>query len=156
VIESERAFLRILWWLFNHPNKRERTGERNLEFSTWLRQYCRPSVKAGLCKLDGVDLGCFVAFDLDFILYDYSRNLVQLLEVKTHNAKPSYSQRKTFETLDRMLALGAPLANVTYLGLNYLEMDGEQPFESELFKWNDEDISREECWRRINMLDELT
>lgn len=154
-IDSKKAYHNILWFLLKHPVRKEHSFKRSLEFSQWLRKYCRPSSSYDSCQVAGIELARFVAFDLDFVLYDYERKMLQLLEVKTHNGRPSGSQRKTFGMLNQILALGAPLAGVQYLGLHYLIMDAEQPFESENITWDGVAITQEECWRRVNMFDAI-
>ena len=154
MIDSREAIRTVLVFLKQRPNKKERTHERDLSFSQYLRQYCRPSAKSG-CKLDHISLDGFVAFDLDFVLWDYKRRVLQLLEVKTHKAGASGSQRETFKALDQTISAGAPLVDVTYLGLHYLRMDGTTPKDSTAIWWDDKPITKEECWRLINMIDFL-
>jgi len=153
LIDSLKAWLAIRAFLKKHPVRAEQTGERNLEFSQWLRTNCRPS-KAG-CTVDYVELGCFVAFDLDFILFDYKRNLVQLLEVKTRNGRLRWSQRQTLLMLDKIMTAGAPLIGVEYLGLHVLTMDGLEPWTSSRIAWDGQHVTQKECWRRVNMFSSL-
>ncbi len=136
-----------------NPVRVENSGERNLDFSQWLREHGRPS-KAG-CFVGGIDVGCFVVNDLDFILWDYQRRVLQLLEVKTHGARLTYSQSQLFPVIDRMIRAGASAANVRYLGFHVLHLDGTTPTNSTKITWDDQNISKEVCWRRINMLDDI-
>ena len=153
MIDSRKAYDTIQAFLKRNPVRAEQTGERNLEFSQWLRRHCRPSKRG--CKLEYLELGCLVAFDLDFVLYDYTRKMVQLLEVKTRNGVVRFSQGETLHMLDGILTVGAQKAGIKYLGLHVLRMDGLQPFTSSRILWDDEPITGEECWRKINMLDYL-
>lgn len=153
MIDSALAYRKIRQFLRRHPVRQEVSGERNLEFSGWLREHCRPS-KTG-CSVNHIELGGMVAYDLDFILYDYKRRALMLLEVKTRNGKVRWSQSKMLEVLDSIARVGAPLVDVHYAGCHVLIMDGLTPFDSEHIRWDDEEISREECWRRVNMLDVL-
>ena len=102
-----------------------------------------------------MELGGFVAFDLDFILFDYERNLLQLLEVKTRNGKLRWSQRQTLLMLDKIMTAGAPLIGVQYLGLHVLRMDGLEPWTSSKIEWDGQQVTQPECWRRINMFSSL-
>jgi len=154
MIDSVDAFRRIEAFLRDTPVRQEQSGHRDLEFSQWLRRYCRPS-KTG-CKLHGIELGGFVVFDLDFILWDYNRRLLQLLEVKTHNGKVRWSQEKMLQMLDVVIKSGAPLNRITYLGLHVLGMTEDEPWASKRIVWDGIEITSEECWRRVNMLDALT
>lgn len=136
-----------------NPVRQELTGERNLKFSEYIRKWCRPSKRG--CFVEGIEVGAFTAHDLDFILIDYERNILQLLEVKTQNGSVSFSQNETLKTLDGMLQLSMPFSETKYLGYHVLVMDGLEPSSSNLIKWDGKKISQEECWRRINMLDEI-
>lgn len=153
MIDAARAWRAIQEFLRRYPVRAEQTGQRSLEFSKWLRENCRPSKRG--CKLDYIELGCFVAFDLDFILHDYSRDLIQLLEVKTRSGRLRYSQRQTLLVLDRLLSAGAPLVGVKYLGLHVLRMNGLEPWSSQHIEWDGKEVNKQECWRLINMLDAL-
>lgn len=137
-----------------YPVRKEQTGERNLEFSQWLRTHCRPS--KGRCKYGGVEVSCFVAYDLDFILHDYHNRYLMLLEVKTMNGKVSYSQRETLTVLDRVLRAGSgQLGDLRYFGLHYLRMSGTTPNNSSLITWNGLPITILQCWERLNFLDHM-
>ena len=153
MIDSKKAWHWIRWFLKQQPVREEQSGKRSLAMSAWLRANCRPSKKG--CNMGGLELGCFVAFDLDFVLWDYLRRMMQLLEVKTHNGGAAYPQRETFKVVNDIMTLGAPLARVRYLGLHYLVLSGETPDDSETIRWDNKVIYLEECWRKINMLDAL-
>lgn len=145
--QSVRAFLR------NHPVRPEITGERNLEFSKWLREYCRPS-KTG-CRVEGIEIGGMVAFDLDFILYDYRRMMVQFLEVKTRMGEIRYAQSEVLKMMDKIALAGAPLVGIKYLGLHILQLQGLKPTHDEVIYWDGAEIDYRQCWLNINMLNEI-
>lgn len=132
----------------------ESTGERNLDFSQWLRDHGRPSKKG--CDYNGIELGCFVVNDLDFILWDYTRRMLQLLEVKTNNGKLTFPQEQFFiPVLDKIVRAGSKSAGVTYLGFHVLTLSDTTPTNSKEIKWDGVVISKEQCWRRINMIDDI-
>ncbi len=153
MIDSKRAYTTIKKFLKLHPVRPEKTGERPLEMSAWFKQHCRPS-KSG-CVLDGIELGAYNVFDIDFILYDYERKMFQLLEVKTRNGKVRYAQDETLCMLDSVCRAGAELANTKYIGKHILIMDGTTPSNSKHMTWDGKPVDREKCWRLINMLDKL-
>lgn len=132
------------------PVRQEQTHERNLDFSQWIRDKCRPSKRN--CIVCDKELGCFVAFDIDFVLYDYQRKMMQLLEVKTKDARVSYSQSQTFSVLDAALK---QQTEFTYLGFHTLVMDGTDPSNSTQITWDDMPVTQEQVWRKINMIDEI-
>ena len=74
--------------------RKEQSGERNLEFSQWVRD-----------KLPDSSTG-YLASDLDFILCNYKTRNVMLLEVKTHKAKLRTWQDKLFRRLDSWIEGG--------------------------------------------------
>lgn len=136
------------------PVKPEIMGERSLAMSQYVRKHLRPS-KPGL-MYGGIDLGGFLAYDLDWVLYDYRNNLLQLIEAKSHGARVKFPQSDVLNTIDRLLRAGASVdKKVTYLGLNHLEMSGERPDDSDTILWNGKKIDKRETWIRLNMIDHL-
>lgn len=149
----------------------EGVGSRDLDTSKYVREYGRPS-KPGLI-VDGLELGAFTANDLDWVLYDYRNRMLRLMEIKTRGAAFRFPQTQTWALLDNMLRVGAAhmtehgLAAVNYGGLSVVRMQGTTPKNSAWIHWMDRDlnrsysnwrevdISREEAWRRMNMIDML-
>lgn len=154
-----------------NPVRPEGIGSRDLDFSTYVRKYCRPS-KTGLL-IDGLELGAFTANDLDWVVNDYRNNTLRLLEIKTRGATFGFPQTKLWSLLDNMLRVGSMhmheygLGPVRYGGLAVLRLQNTTPGNSAWVKWMDRDlarsytnwreydITREEAWRRLNMLDML-
>lgn len=142
----------------DHPVRAEVTGTRSLDMSQYIRQHCRPS-KTG-CGYKGVELGGFVPIDLDWIVHDYHHKLLQLIEVKTNGGKVGFSQRQTLELLDYFIRLGIVATagtkdGYTYLGLHTLILQNTTPINSTWRKWDGENVTAEECWRRLNMIDAI-
>jgi hypothetical protein len=154
MIETVQAQSVIEAYKEKHPVRPERTGVRDLAFSAWMRKCGRPS-KAG-CFIDRTELGCYVAHDLDFIIQDYKRKMIQLLEVKTRYGEVTYSQEKTLHLLDRVLSTAAPVLGLTYLGCHVLRLDGTDPENSWMIEWDGEEVDQETCWRLVNMIDALS
>lgn len=152
-MESNLIFDAIRDFKKKHPVRQEKTQERNLEFSAYLRKTGRPSQRG--CRVKGIEVGAFTANDLDFILWDYERRMLQLLEVKTRNGKVGYSQSQVLGVLDVIIRAGAPVANVKYLGFHILVMDDLKPSSSKKILWDGDPVSKEVCWQKINMLDEV-
>lgn len=153
MIGSKLAWDVIRSFVRTSPVRQEQSGTRDLDMSRWLRQHCRPS--KGGCTLDGIELGCFVASDLDFILYDYKRQIVQLLEVKTRNGQVRFAQKQILDLIDRALAAAAPIIGFQYLGLHVLRMDGTDPINSKSIEWDGAQVTPTQCWRKVNMIDSL-
>lgn len=153
MIDSRQAWQLLKKFKKSNPVRKENTGERDLAFSKWMREECRASLRG--CRLGGDELGAFVVFDLDFIIYDYHRKIMQLLEVKTHNGRLSKSQADVFSRLDVAISAGASAAGFTYLGWHNLILNNRTPYDSTVILWNNESITREECWRKINMIDSI-
>mgnify|MGYP000845510105 CR=1 FL=1 len=153
VTVSAAIWLAIKLFKAKSPVRQESTGERNLEFSQWLREHGRPSKKG--CLYEGTELGCFVVNDLDFILWDYSRRMLQLLEVKTNSGKLTFTQEQFFPILDRVIRAGSKPSGVTYLGFHVLTFSGTTPSNSTVIKWDDKPITKEQCWRQVNMIDDI-
>lgn len=150
MLDSHKVWTAISQFKKLFPVRQEHTHERNLDFGQWIREKCRPSKRN--CVVDGKELGCFVAFDIDFVLYDYQRKMLQLLEVKTGNAKPTYAQEQIFKVFDNALSQSAEL---TYLGFHTLIMDGTNPSNSTQITWDGKSITQEQVWRKINMIDDI-
>jgi hypothetical protein len=154
-----------------NPVRAEGVGSRDLDFSTYVRKYCRPS-KAGLL-LNGLELGAFTANDLDWVINDYRNNTLRLLEIKTRGATFGFPQSKLWALLDNVLRVGSMhmtehgLPPIRYGGLAVLRLQNTTPANSTWVRWMDRElsrsytnwreaeISREEAWRRLNMLDML-
>lgn len=152
-MDSNLAFQTIQEFRKRHPVRKEKTGERNLEFSQYVREKCRPSQRG--CVLEGIEIGALNVSDLDFILMDYEHNFLQLLEVKTRNGRYGFPQSQLLEILDKAIRAGASAAHMKYLGLHVLIMDGLQPHDSKRITWDGKPVTAEQAWRKINMLDEL-
>ena len=64
------------------------------QFSRWLRDFYLPHTSG------------FIASDVDFVLYDYVKKKVALVEVKTKNARFEWWQEKFYESLDKWISAG--------------------------------------------------
>lgn len=142
----------------DHPVRAEVTGTRSLDMSQYIRQHCRPS-KTG-CVHGGVELGGFVPIDLDWIVHDYHHKLLQLIEVKTRGGRVGFSQSQTLGLLDIWIragvhALAGANSGYVYLGLHTLVLQNTTPINSTWRKWDGENVTAEECWRRLNMIDAI-
>lgn len=137
-----------------NPIRAEVSNYRDLAFNNWLRTYGRPSRDG--CEIDDQELGCFVAFDLDFVLYDYHASRMQILEVKTRGARMTWSQRKSMEVLNMIFGTGSKEAGVEFLGIHELSMSGSTPDDSDVILWDGREVSRDQAWCLINMIDEDT
>lgn len=158
-LDDSRAIAqKIQVYKARHPVRAEMTNTRDLAFSQYVRTHLRPSVTG--CLYNGVELGGFVAFDLDWILDDYEHRLLQLIEVKTRGGIVRPAQKKTLGVVDALLRAGVNTEEgkklgYTYLGLHTLVLENTTPINSRWRKWDGELISAEECWRRLNMFDAL-
>ncbi|MFO7323970.1 MAG: hypothetical protein DIU68_019755, partial [Chloroflexota bacterium] len=152
MIRDSAALWRMMRAFKNlHRVRAENTMTRDLEFSAWLREHGRPSKRN--FTVDAIELGAFVAFDVDWLLLDYERRIVRLLEVKTRGAKMRFAQQSAFKLLDDICRAGAPLVGAHYLGLSVLRLENTTPSNSAWCEWDGERITAEECWRRVNLLD---
>lgn len=152
---------------------KRRDGADPNGFSVWIRSNPR---------LDSVLKGLGVT-DQDYWIHRYmprSRrgkaelvlDCLMMLEVKTFNAEPSYSQRDTFSVVDGVLRRwtkdkrgrlrrytfiipdhrpGRPpnaKRHVKGFGVHYLQLSGASPADSEIIRWDGKQISK-------TMLEEL-
>lgn len=151
--DSTRLYLAMKAFKRLRPVRAEGQHKRDLEFSEWMREHGRPS-KTG-CHVEHIELGGFVAFDIDWLLVDYKRQIMRLLEVKTRGATVRFAQADAFKLLDKYCRAGAPLVGGIYLGLSVLRLENTTPTNSAWIEWDGQRITREECWRRIALLDAL-
>ena len=123
----------------------EETGQRDLGFSRWLRANLRDS-------RDGLTIT-----DLDWVLYDYKRGLLMLVEVKTKGAPLRGAQERIYNLLDSALSIASPIIRVEnggklqYLGYHHLELSGTTPDNSIQTKWNGKLISKTMLMNLLNM-----
>lgn len=93
-----------------------------------------------------------VVSDLDFVLWDYKKRTLQLIECKTNGGSMRFAQVQLLNVLDACIRAGADKAQVTYLGKHVLRMSGTTPDNSEFVYWDDRRVGYMELWQRINML----
>ena len=74
--------------------RQEKTGKRDLYFSKWVRENL-PDSSTGI-----------VLTDLDFILYDYKRKKIALMEIKTRNSNLKYAQGEIFKNIHKWIKAG--------------------------------------------------
>lgn len=149
--DTRAIFEQLARFKARQPVRREHVGSRDLEMSKWIRDNCRPSKRGA--QVEGVELGAFVVSDIDWCLYDYEHRVLRLLEVKTRGGSVSFAQRDLLLVLDAMLRSGSGASDVRYVGLSVLRLEGTTPTDSAWIEWDGVRISKEECYRRINLLD---
>lgn len=77
--------------------------------------------------------------DIDTTIYvfeEYERNLLMLVEEKPRGDKVRYAQRKTMQTIDRLLLAGAKECGYGYWGYHVLALQNTTPENSEWIKWD--------------------
>ena len=89
----------------------EITGNRDLQFSSWVREKL-PDSKTG-----------FMVTDLDFILYNYKTKKLMLVEVKTRRASMKKWQANIFSMLDKIIKLGTEKAEIKYYGFHCIRFE---------------------------------
>lgn len=117
----------------------EQTGNRDLAFSHWLRSNLRDSA-AGL-----------TITDIDFVLFDYKRKRLMLLEVKTSRAEVPYAQQQIYQLLHRALLIAAPVMKLNYHGYHVLVMSNTAPDNSETIYVDGKRFSTMQLTRFLNM-----
>jgi hypothetical protein len=138
----------------------ERTFERNLDFSQWMRTHLRDSFNG------------LIAHDVDWILLNYCTGFFIVLEEKTHRQKSNRytgtAQTVMLKMLDEMLSMGSylnqrfetsknPATGVVYQykGAYILEfIKGTDPANAEKIYLNGRPIDAETLIRLLNLDDE--
>lgn len=119
----------------------EQTGTRNLDFSGWIRR-----------TLTGAK--GFTVFDVDFIFRDYERKLLQMVEVKTHEADLSTMQRIALSELALILengiAAGSPQLGWRWCGFHVLRFEGTCPQNGRIL-WDNKLVSEKQLVELLEM-----
>lgn len=157
MIDRLKALEAVKFFINFYPPRQEYIGQRDLEMSLWIRKNCRPS-KPNCTRsfYNHLDFGSLVVSDLDFIFYDYSRKVIQLIECKTRNGQLGRAQKEIMELIDNLLEVGARELGITYLGYHVVTMDGTTPDNSLSIRWDNEIISRNELIYQLNMVKTIT
>lgn len=92
----------------------EKTGERNLDFSGWVRKSLPDSY-------DG-----YVVSDLDFVLCNEKTKKVMLIEAKCYNSVSKSWQKRLFNNLDKWIRNGIDVG-WDYLGFHCVTFSRTSP-----------------------------
>ncbi len=135
----------------------EYTGERNLDFSQWVRRHLKDSSRG------------LITQDIDFVFVNYCTGWFILLEVKTHRKDARLHLRPAstviFAMLDELLRVASrqngenafvqnPATGATYryLGAYLLEfVNGTDPANAETIYLNGQAISPEDLTTFLNL-----
>ncbi len=121
--------------------RQEQTGQRNLDFSGWVRR-----------TLTGAK--GFTVFDLDFIFRDYERKLLQVVEVKTHGGEISTLQRIALGELAQIMkagiAAGHPSSGWRWCGMHVLRLEATSP-DSGRILWDGKLVSEKQLIDLLEM-----
>jgi len=119
--------------------REEQTGERNLDFSLWVR-----------VNLPDSYLGYRVS-DLDFILANERTKKVILLEIKSHCSGCRPWQKRLFSHVDRWVDAGIKALNDgwEYLGFHYITEEWTTPDNGGTW-FDGESITREELIKKLS------
>ena len=90
--------------------RKEYTHTRDLTFSGWIRENL-PDSSTGL-----------LVTDLDFIVYNWKKKKILLLEIKTRNTPLKNWQQRLFDKLSKWIAKGID-DDWTYLGFHTLKFE---------------------------------
>jgi hypothetical protein len=88
--------------------RKELTNTRDLQFSGWIREKL-PDSSTGMS-----------ASDLDFVLWNWKKKTVMLLEIKTRNALPRKGQQMMWQRLNRWIQKGID-DDWTYKGFHLIQ-----------------------------------
>lgn len=91
--------------------RQELTNERDLTFSKWIR-----------ARLPDSSTG-FLVSDLDFIIYDFKKKKIMMLETKTRNNDVKQWQRILFTNIERWMNKGID-NDWTFFGFHYIKFEG--------------------------------
>lgn len=100
---------------------------KSMKMNDWIRMSCK-SPKDGL-----------LVTDLDFIFYDYKKNLMMLVETKTFNAVMKDWQRNLFKKLDSALK-----TTEEYQGFFLISMSNDSPETSDKITINEVEVTKEQ------------
>ena len=107
-------------------------------FNNWLRKRL-PKGSEGL-----------VISDIDFVLYNYKKKTIMLLELKQFGSVVKLWQRSLFEILHRSLLNGLP-EDYTYLGFHCITFPERGFDEQEHVKFDNTYITEKELIKRLNI-----
>lgn len=109
-------------------------------FGIWIRENCKGSGRT-------VEGGLSVT-NLDYVLEDFLRKRVMLLEEKQHNGHLGTAQRKTFQILDAALRIASSQLGYSYWGFYVFKMPGTMPGVG--MTLNDVPVTQEELVAHLN------
>lgn len=121
--------------------RREQTGERNLDFSEWVRVNLPDSYEG------------FLVSDLDFVLMDEATKKFALVEVKMFGGpkRKTFWQKRMFGRLDKWLKIGVMSdPGWTYLGFHWITVSNTTPDNSRRIVLNDKEVTREELIEKLS------
>lgn len=121
--------------------RREQTGERNLEFSEWVRVNLPDSYEG------------YLVSDLDFVLMDEVTKKFALVEVKMFGGpkRKTYWQKRMFNRLDKWLKIGVLSdPDWTYLGFHWIIVSNTTPDNSRRMILNGEEVTRDELIKKLS------
>lgn len=101
--------------------------------SRWIDDYCRNDI---------------VVSNLDFLVHDYTKKQIMMIEEKQFNGDMGVGQRLLFQVLDKLLAESTSLQGYSYVGFYLLRMPGESPGPG--MRLNGEVISSEQLKKHID------
>jgi hypothetical protein len=118
--------------------RQEKTGERSLAFSRWIKE-----------KLPGTETG-YIVENLDWIFHNYKQKILLIAEEKTHGGQLRYAQSKLFMgIIEPALKMWCEKNNIQFLGFHTIRFENTNPNDGKIY-WDDELISEETLIDRLS------
>ena len=114
----------------------EKTGERNLDFSRWVRRNLPDSYEG------------YVVSDLDFVLCNEKTKKLMLVEAKCYNSVSRPWQKRLFNNIDRWIRNGVE-PDWQYLGFHVVVFSNTAPNNGKI-SFNNKDITEDELKKLLS------
>jgi hypothetical protein len=117
----------------------EITNTRDLTFSKWIRE-----------KLPDSNTGYLVT-DIDFVLYNYKKKVIMILEVKTRNSELKQWQRYFYKDLNGWLRKGMS-CDWDYRGIHLLRLENTNLYDGKIY-FDNKEITENELIKILSFED---
>lgn len=111
-------------------------------FGRWIKEKLKDS-KDGLNVIN-IDT-------MIYVISDYKKDRLMLIEEKANGDQLTYAQSQTFKLIDRALRIGCKEVGLDYRGIHLVSMNRGRPDVSEVLNFDAYPITESDLIKRLNM-----
>ena len=111
-------------------------------FGKWIREKLKDS-KDGLNVIN-IDT-------MIYILSDYKKDRLMLIEEKANGDQLTYAQGQTFKLIDKALRIGCKEVGLDYRGIHLVSMNRDRPDTSNVLNFDAYPITEDDLIKKLNM-----